>query len=117
MRSMSGSPSMMARLMAKTVATLSTMMPMSTARPPLGTWRPVSSSMVCLAPPEGYLVGTDLTSTSASLAWRVRASMAAGLLSSTPIRVSLGLSRCLSTRMPSMISSAYSCINLSSVVM
>ena len=117
MRSMSGSPSMMARLMANTVATLSTMMPMSTARPPLATWRPVSSSMVCLAPPDGVLGRHRLDQHIRVCGMAVEGFDGRGLVVLHPDQGELGLSRCLSTRMPSMISSAYSCISLSSVVM
>ena len=116
-RWISGSPSVMARLMATTVPTFCISTPISEERPPDGTSRPVRILVSCLAPPDGYLVGITRTKICFSPAVTSRsAAIASGLLSSMPISTCSGSRRCIRIRIPVRISPACSCIRRSSAV-
>ena len=93
-RSINGSSSIMARLMATTVPTFCIKTPISDERPPDGTSLPVKILVSCLAPPDGYLVGMTRMKIRFSSGTALKAcfndSMASGLLSSIPINTSSG---------------------------
>ena len=119
MRCVNGAPSIMARLAATAVPGFTQTSPISAGIPPDGTCWPVRISIICFSPPEGYLVGKVASSISApdrAMAATTLA-MASGLLSSMPMRIDSAETICARIWAPSMSSSAWHCISVSSAVM